>query len=389
MNNGKDPVEVIKSGVYLCRENLKLHLSKKTDMEKGESPKKVYGVGLIGFAHVHALEYAKAFKEGPGTRLVAVADSNVERGKEGASALNMKEFYSDPYEMLKRDDIDIVCITCETARHAEYAIAAAEAGKHICMEKVLDVTLERADKIIRAAEKAGVKLICPPFPHDFNPLLQKIRMIIEDGYIGKPNLAHWHIGHGGVSQRWSEWFYDPKEAGGGALIDLGVHPIYQALYLFGEAQEVIGTMANVYPERIVGSKRITNIQTEDNAVTIIKFKNGVISISDVSFARIRDMSNNAIYGSEGTIIFGNPFVPLTVYSTKTPIDWRGWNIPETAGVTLPGPSKEATMLRFLNLIEREEGTWRVNGKWARDVLEIVLASYKSAKTKKAVTLPLV
>ena len=61
-------------------------------MKEGKRHRKIYGVGLIGFAHVHAFGYAKAFQEGPGTKLVAVADSNVERGKEGASALNIKEF---------------------------------------------------------------------------------------------------------------------------------------------------------------------------------------------------------------------------------------------------------------------------------------------------------
>ena len=352
-------------------------------MEEGTS-KKVYGVGLISFAHVHAIGYARNFQQGPGTKLVAVADSNIERGKEGANALGIKEFYSDPYDVLKRKDIDIVCITSETARHAEYAVATAEAGKHICMEKVLDVTLERADKIIKAAKKAGVKLICPPFPHDFNPALRKTKELIDDGYIGRPHFAHWHIGHGGPGGRWSEWFYDPMEAGGGALIDLGVHPIYQVLYLFGEAREVLGTMSNIYSERIIGNKHLTNIQTEDNALTVIKFRNGVVSVSDVSFARRRDISNNAIYGTEGTIVLNSPFAPLTVYSTKMSEEWRGWSVPE---LRLPIPPREQMEL-FLNLIEKEEGTWRVNGKWARDVLEIVLASYKSANTKGAVALPL-
>jgi len=287
--------------------------------------------------------------------------------------------------MLKRDDIDIVCITCETARHMEYAVAAAEAGKHVCMEKVLDVTLERADKIIKACEKANVKLICPPFPHDFNPVLRKAKSLIDEGYIGKPNLAHWHIGHEGVDSRWSEWFYDPKEAGGGALIDLGVHPIYQALYLFGEAKEVMGMMENIYSERIVGDKHLKNIQTEDNAITIIKFKNKVMSVSDVSFARRADISNNAIYGTEGTIILNSQFGPLIVHSAKMPPEWRGWNMPEL--MSFSGETYRYVQM-FLNLIENEEETWRVNGKWARDVLEIVLASYKSARTRKAVNLPL-
>jgi len=352
----------------------------------GEKTEKIYGVGLIGFAHVHARGYALAFKGGPGTKLIAVADENEERGKAGAQAVGVKEYYSDPYEMLKRDDIDIICITCETAKHAEYAVAAAEAGKHICLEKVLEVTLDRADRIIKAAKKAGVKLVCPPFPHDFNPVLRKAKEIIDKGLIGKPTMAHWHTGHRGVRAPWGEWFYDPEKAGGGALIDLGVHDIYKSLYLFGEAKEVTSMMSNVYTERVVGEKRITGIKTEDNAVTIVKFKNGVLSVSDVSFARMADLSNNAIYGTEGTILINSKLGDLAIYSTKTPPEWEGWNVIEVQVPRIREQNRREHVKAFIELIEKEEDTWRVNGKWARDVLEIVLAAYESAKSKRTISL---
>jgi predicted dehydrogenase len=347
---------------------------------------KVYGIGLMGTAHVHAGWYAREFREAPQTKLLAVVDDDLKRAHTmlGTEASHVKSFYTDPAEMLKRKDIDIVCIASETSKHLNYAESASEAGKHICMEKVLETNLEKADKIIKSARKAGVKLICPPFVHDSNPVTNKTKELIDNGYIGKPNLAHFHTGHEGlIYSRWEEWFYDPEQSAGGALVDLGVHALYDSLYLFGEAQEISSVMTTVYTERMLGDYPLKNIKTEDNAITTIKFKNKMITVSDVSFTRMADKSNNAIYGTEGTIILHGSASPLMLYSPKNINQKTGqieWKNPKVS------PAKPGIEV-IIQLIEKEEGTWRVNGKWARDVLEIVVAAYQSAKTQKTVTLP--
>ena len=344
---------------------------------------KTYGVGILGAAHVHTSWYARELRESSWAEVKAVVDSNLERAHVmlGEEKSHIPDHYTEPAEMLKRDDIEVVCIASETCRHAEYAIAAAEAGKHICMEKVIALTLEEADEVIRAAEKAGVKLICPPFAHDANPVTRKTKELIEEGRIGTPNLAHFHTGHEGlIYDRWEAWFYDPAQSGGGALVDLGVHPIYDSLYLFGAAQEVTGMTTTFYRERMLGDYRLANIQTDDNAVTTIKFRNDVLCVSDVSFTRMADRSNTAIYGTKGTIILGDPSAPL-LYSHATGSGETKWEAPEI-------PSSKPPVELIVDLIEKEEGTWRVNGKWARDVLEVVLATYESAKTKRTVELPI-
>jgi len=343
---------------------------------------KTYGVGILGAAHVHTSWYAREFRESSWAEVKAVVDSNLERAHVmlGEEKDHIPDYYTDPQEMLKRDDIDVVCIVSETSKHVELALAAAEAGKHICMEKVIALTLADADEVIRAVDQAGVKLICPPFAHDASPVLRKTKELIDEGRIGTPNLAHFHTGHEGlIYNRWEAWFYDPAQSGGGALVDLGVHPIYDSLYLFGEVEEVTGMMTTFYRERSLGGYHLANIRTDDNTITTIKFRNDMMCVSDVSFTRMADRSNTAIYGTEGTIILGDPSAPLLLAGATGSGEMK-WQEPEI-------PDLKSPVELIVDLIEQEEGTWRVNGKWARDVLEVILATYESAKTKRTIVLP--
>jgi len=346
---------------------------------------KTYGVGILGGAHVHTGWYANELRKSSWAEVKAVADPDLDRARAmlGPEAEHIGDFYDEPADMLARDDIDVVFISSQTSQHLAFATAAARANKHICMEKVIALTLPDADKIIDAAAKAGVKLICPPFVHDAKPEILKVKEIIDSGAIGKCTLAHFHTGHEGlIYSPFEAWFYDPAKAGGGALMDLGVHPIYESLFLFGRAAEVSGMTTTAHTERMLGQFHLKNIKVEDNSVTTIKFESGMIVVTDVSFTRIADRSNSAIYGTEGTIILADPTGPLLVNSPK--LVGKGndpWHRPDV-------PEGKPAVEVIIDLIENEEGTPRVTGKWARDVLEVVLASYESARTGKTVKLPL-
>ena len=346
---------------------------------------KTYGVGILGTAHVHTGWYANELRESSWAEIKAVADPDLDvaRAMLGPESEHIADFTPDPAELLARDDIDVVLISSRTDQHVPFAMAAIEAGKHICMEKVIALALADADAIMAAAAKAGVKLICPPFVHDSKPEMLKVKELLDAGAIGKPTMAHFHTGHEGlIYSPFEAWFYDPAKAGGGALMDLGVHPIYDSLFLFGPAKEVAGMTAIAFKERMLGDFPVNDIQVEDNSVTTIKFANDVLVISDVSFTRIADRSNNAIYGTEGTIILGDAAGPLLVSSPHLPGDPEdGWHTPEL-------PEAKPSVEVIVDLIENEENTPRVTGQWARDVLEVVLASYQSAKTGKTVALPL-
>ncbi len=351
------------------------------------SPKRdtTYGVGILGTAHVHTGWYANELSESSWADIKAVADPDLDvaRAMLGPEAEHVDDFYDDPADLLARDDIDVVWISSRTDQHVPFAMAAVAAGKHICMEKVIALTLADADAIMAAAAKAGVKLICPPFAHDTKPEMLKVKELIDAGAIGKPTMAHFHTGHEGlIYSPFEAWFYDPAQAGGGALMDLGVHPIYESLFLFGPAKEVQGMTSIAFTERMLGDFPVKDIQVEDNSVTTIKFASDVLVITDVSFTRIADRSNSAIYGTEGTIILGDPAGPVLVNSPHLPGEPEdGWHAPDL-------PEAKSSVEAIVDMIENEEGTPRVTGQWARDVLEIVLASYQSARTGKTVSLPL-
>ena len=349
-------------------------------MEKREN---THGVAILGTAHVHVGWYAGELRNSSWAVVKAVADENMERTQTmlGEEAQYIPDYTTDYREVLARDDIDTVCIASETSKHAELAVAAAEAGKHIVMEKVLSLSLADSDRIIEAAKKANVKIICPPFVHDVRPPISKAKQLLDAGEIGTPTAAHFHTGHEGlIYGKWEEWFYDPVLAGGGALVDLGVHPIYEALFLFGEASEVTGIFNTTFTERMLGDFPLSNITTDDNAIITVKFKNGVLCAIDTSHTRMGDRSNSAIYGTEGTIVMDDAAAPLAYLSTKVAGEGE-WQTPELT----EGPS---TTELIADLIDTEENTWRVNGQWGRAVQEIVLAAYQSAETKRVVQLPL-
>ncbi|MHC4986747.1 MAG: Gfo/Idh/MocA family protein, partial [Planctomycetota bacterium] len=159
-----------------------------------------YGVGILGTAHVHTGWYASELRESSWAEVKAVADPDLDvaRAMLGPEADHVDDFYTDPAELLARDDIDVALISSRTDQHVPFAMAAIEAGKHICMEKVIALTLADADAIMAAAAKAGVKLICPPFVHDSKPEMLMVKELLDAGAIGKPTMAHFHTGHEGL-----------------------------------------------------------------------------------------------------------------------------------------------------------------------------------------------
>ena len=113
----------------------------------------VVGAGSAGKAHAQAIEAI------PGARVVAIANRTEERGRRLAEAFRA-EWEPDWHTAVTRDDADIVCVCTASGTHAEIAVEAAGARKHVIVEKPIDVTLERSDQIVRAAQEAGVRMTC-------------------------------------------------------------------------------------------------------------------------------------------------------------------------------------------------------------------------------------
>jgi predicted dehydrogenase len=140
-------------------------------------------VGVISFAHGHVNAYCSRMKDWEDVRLVAAWDDNEERGRKQAETFGM-EFSPHLEDVVGRKDIDALIVTSETNKHGDHCVAAAEAGKHILLQKPMALTLEECDRIITAVDKAGVTLRMA-FQMRCDPVNQKMKQLLDDGTVGK------------------------------------------------------------------------------------------------------------------------------------------------------------------------------------------------------------
>src|SRR5579884_1116243 len=140
-------------------------------------------LGILSFAHGHVGVYCNQMQGWDDVRLVATWDDDEARGKASAEKFGM-DYSPHVEDVLGRKEIDAVIVTSETNKHADLCVAAAEAGKHILLQKPMALTLEECDRIIAAVDRAGVTLQMA-FQMRCDPVNQRMKQMIEDGTLGK------------------------------------------------------------------------------------------------------------------------------------------------------------------------------------------------------------
>ncbi|WJH34970.1 Gfo/Idh/MocA family oxidoreductase [Paenibacillus sp. CC-CFT747] len=251
-------------------------------------------VAMISFWHVHARDYAKQATEHPDTEIVAVWDEIPERGKKEAEERNVR-FYDNLDELLADQEIEGVIIDTPTNQHRDVMVAAARAGKHIFTEKVIAPTLAEVNEIIRAVEEAGVKLTVslPRLNDGYTLAIQKI---LKEGLLGDLTLVRTRLSHNGATAGWLPGhFFNKEQGGGGALIDLGCHPMYLARLFLGLPESVQATFGYV-----------TGKEVEDNAVSVLNYSNGAIGVVEAGFVNSFSPFTIEIHGTEGSLLYGTP-----------------------------------------------------------------------------------
>ena len=247
-------------------------------------------VAMLSKWHVHAKDYAKFLLNSGKVAIKAVWDDDIARGSEWAKELGA-DFYSDLSKLLARDDIEAVFCDAPTTQHKEVIIAAAKAGKHIFTEKALCPTVADCLEVKKAIEDAGV-IFTISFPERFYPSFTYAKKLIEMGAFGKISTIRRRKAHSGVSGHWlPEYWFEEKDAAGGAMMDLGCHPMYDLAYFGGKVKRVAGMFNSP-----LGSK------VDENAVSVIEFENGIIGIAETGFMSFDSPDTLEIYGTEGTLI---------------------------------------------------------------------------------------
>ena len=309
--------------------------------------KKTLNVGLVGYKFMgkaHSSGWSRVgmfFDPGCEIKKKALCGRDAEWVRKSADSLGWEDTETDYRALIKRDDIDIIDITTPSNYHAEVAIAAAEAKKHIFCEKPLALTLADARAMVAAVEANGVKNQIG-FNYRFLPAIRLARKLIKDGRIGK--IFHFR----GVYLQ--DWIIDPSFplvwrlekdiAGSGSLGDLGAHVIDLARYLVDEIDCVTGMSRTFVKERPIVEKmeglqgvaqenaQMGKVTVDDATLFLCEFKNGALGTFEATrFAQ--GHKNNLTFeinGEKGSIRFSLERLNELEYLDATlPLEIQGYS----------------------------------------------------------------
>jgi 1,5-anhydro-D-fructose reductase (1,5-anhydro-D-mannitol-forming) len=251
-------------------------------------------IGKISYWHVHAEDYTRQALSNPNTEIVAIWDELSARGTEKAAKYDVP-FYASLDEMLARDDIDAVIVDAPTNIHHEVMLKAARAGKHIFTEKVIAPTNKEVQDILAAIDKAGVKFGVS-LPRLYHGTTRVVERVIKEGSLGNLTMARVRLSHNGAIKDWlPSHFYSKEQCGGGALIDLGCHPMYLVRLFLGMPESVSANFGYV-----------TGKEVEDNAVAVLRYPEGALGIVEAGFVNSHSPFSIELHGTEGTLLCGFP-----------------------------------------------------------------------------------
>ena len=338
-----------------------------------------YGVGVAGTGSVSG-EHIKAFEKNPHTQIVALCS----RTKEGAQAKAAEmgvdaAIYTDYAEMIARDDIHIVSIATPPHLHAEEAIAAAQAGKHILLEKAMATTLEGARAIRDAVETAGVKSVVS-FVLRWNPLLEIIKTQLANGAIGRIILGEVDYFHGiGPEVKLFE-LNRRKDVGVSSLLLAGCHAVdAMRWFMDGEIVEVFQ-----YATR-GGAPPYDQYEYAPTSSTLCRFDDGRIAKVSSCVESVQPyVFNINLVGTQGTIKNN------TIYSPSQFPGQTSWAavptiMPDSGAVTHHPFEPEINHL--VDCI-REDKESHCNIADACKTHEVCFAADQSGETGQPVKLPL-
>jgi predicted dehydrogenase len=342
----------------------------------------IVGCGMIARFH------AKALTEVPGARLVALVSRSEANGRKLADALESQcDVATELGKVLARKDVDVVIVTTPSGAHMETAVAAARAGKHVVVEKPLEVTLERCDKIIETCKASGVQL-CTIFPSRFGDANMALKKAIEAGRFGRLTLGETTCKWWRPQSYYDEGGWKGTQAldGGGALMNQAIHNVDLLCWMMGPATQITGFTATLAHERI---------EVEDTAVACLRFANGALGVIQATTSVHPGLPKTvAIHGNHGTVVIEQDDVlrweltPATShdeeikrrFATKTGASGGSSN---PAAISHEGHARQ--LRDFVQAIQ-EKRPPLVDGAEGRKAVEVILAIYRAAATGQTIKL---
>ena len=340
---------------------------------------KTYGVGVVGTGWVSG-EHIRAFEKHAQTKVVALCGRTKESAEKKARECGIEcEIYEDYGAMLRHPRMDIVAVASPPHVHRGHAVGAAEAGKHLLLEKAMANTLEDIRAIRDAVARAGVKSVVS-FVLRWNPLFEIIKAQLAAGAIGRVFYGEVDYFHG-IGPWYGQYAWNvKKEIGGSSLLSAGCHALDGLRWFMG------GKVVEVaqYATR-GGGKDFAAYEYEPTTVTILKFEDGRVGKVASCIECVQPyVFNINLVGTEGTIRNNQ------IYSKKLFPGQTSWAVAPTilpdSGDVSHHPF-QGEVEHLMGCIERNEES-HVNVADAYVTHEIVLAADESGRTGKAVRLPL-
>lgn len=321
-------------------------------------------VAVCSYWHVHAEEYTDFILHHPDTELAAIWDENEARGERYASRYQVP-FYTDLDHMLSKADIDAVVVVAPTRLHEEVMVKASKAGKHIFTEKVLAPTLTEADHIVRTT-KANNVVLTVALRKLYERDIITLRRLVGEGTVGDVSLVRVRMAHNGALAGWlPDHFYNRTDCGGGAMIDLGCHPMYITRVLLGMPRAVTASYGYV-----------TGKEVEDNAVALLQYDGGAIGIAETGFVTGQSPFMIEIHGANGSIMYGMPDGQIRIRLNEGDGEWNMIPFDE------PIPNMFEQWVDYV--LRREANPDNVN--MALDLTKLMEAANQSAASGKSVPL---
>ena len=334
------------------------------------------GFAIVGCGNI-APFHAEALDKISNAKLVATCDNISSNAKSLANKYGATP-YLEYTEMLKNDKIDVVSICLPSSLHSSFAVQAAEAGKHVIVEKPLDITLKKCDDIISACEDNQVKLAVF-FPSRFKETSIALKNAIDTGRFGKITMADAQV-------KWyrDQEYYDAggwrgtwKYDGGGALMNQSIHYI-------DLLQSFVGPVESVFAHCETLAR---NIEVEDTAVVSLKFKNGSLGVIQGATSIYPGLDTRiGIHGTDGSVVLNGESLEMWEFKNMTSDDIKlNERLKKTSSSGAKDPtafiSSKGHQLQFEDMIEaiQMDREPEISGHEGRKSVAIISAIYQSAQ----------